>query len=223
MRKFIRVIIVLIMIIGIVGFTDTKNISAKEKNAISYDEIKKNENIVFLGDSITDWYPIDEIFGDLPIVKSGVAGYKTYDILDRMDEMVYRYNPTKVILLIGTNDLNNPDLSRDEIVERIEKIFTDIHKNRKNTKLYYQSIYPVNDEPENSSAQNRSNEDIKYVNNELKKFCKQNNITYIDMYDVLKNSDDKFSLDYTNDGLHPNDLGYARISAELLKYIYFED
>ena len=219
MKKIVNVLIIL-LIIGTIGFFNIKEISAKEKETISYEEIKKNENILFLGDSITDWYPIDEVFNDLPIVRSGIAGYKTTDILDRMDEMVYRYNPTKVFLLIGTNDLNVEGMDRDDVVNKIEKIFTNIKKNRKNAKLYYQSIYPVNDEANNSSAQNRSNEDIKYVNAELKKFCEENDITYINMYDTLVNSDGKFSLSYTKDGLHPNDLGYARISAELLRYIY---
>ena len=65
------------------------------------------ENIVFLGDSITDWCPFDALYDkDIPIINSGRAGYRTFSILEEMDDLVYKYNPTKVFILIGTNDLN---------------------------------------------------------------------------------------------------------------------
>lgn len=211
---------------GLFGITiilllmSTKNILAISDKKDTYGNTMKKENIVFLGDSIVDWYPIDEIFGNMPIVKSGIAGYKTTDILSRMDSMVYQYNPTQVYLLIGTNDLNMEDMDKDNVVKNIQKIFKEIKKHRKNTKLYYQSIYPVNKSAPNSSAQNRSNEDIKYVNLKMKEFCDENNIVYIDMYDELADDDGNYDLEYSKDGLHPNNLGYARISRVLLKYMY---
>ena len=65
----------------------------------------------------------------------------------------------------------------------------------------------------------RKNDDIKEINKELKKYCKDNKITYIDMYDLLKDDDDNFDSIYTNDGLHPNDEGYEVITKKLKKYI----
>lgn len=211
---------VLFGIIIILLLMSTKNVLASTDKKDVYENPMKNENIVFLGDSIMDWYPIDDIFGNMPIVKSGVAGYKTTDILSRMDDMVYRYNPTQVYLLIGTNDLNVKGMNKDDVVKNIQKIFKEIKKHRKNTKLYFQSIYPINKDAPNSSAQNRTNENIKYVNLKMKSFCKENNIVYIDMYDELTDEDENYALKYNKDGLHPNDLGYAKISQVLLKYIY---
>ena len=88
----------------VVKTDNTDSDSKKAVNKSNNNSFKQEENIVFLGDSITEYYPIDEIYGDLPIVKSGVSGYQTKDILSRMDKMVYSYNPTKIFLLIGTND-----------------------------------------------------------------------------------------------------------------------
>ena len=45
-------------------------------------------------------------------------------------------------------------------------------------------------------------------------------MVYIDLYNELTDDDGNFSKDYTDDGLHPNDLGYAKISQILLKEIY---
>lgn len=216
----------LIIILAIIVTSDSKTpktkviekIKVEKENVLTYDDIKKKDNIVFLGDSIMDWYPIEEIFGDLPIVKSGIAGYETDDILSRMDEMVYRYNPTKVFLLIGTNDLKRDEDKTKETANKIIEILNNIKTKRPMTKLYYQSIYPVNRNL--SAAEERYNDEIKDVNRIVKEYCSKNNITYIDMYDELADNEGNFKDTLTKDGLHPNDLGYARISQVLLRYIY---
>ena len=46
----------------------------------------------------------------MPVVNSGVSGDKTNDILDNMEERIYRYNPSKVVILVGTNDYNSNSL-----------------------------------------------------------------------------------------------------------------
>lgn len=185
-------------------------------------DISKNENFVFLGDSITDWYPIEELYEDMPIVNSGKAGYKTQDILEEMDELVYQYNPTKVVILIGTNDLNN-DVPEDKMLENIEKIIKDIKKNRKKAKLYVQSIYPINNSDNNKINKDtvgvRTNETIQRVNKQIKKICKQQNVTYIDMYSELVDNEGNLILKYTKDGLHISELGYLKITRILLSYL----
>lgn len=228
-------IIILLMIIGIVlsscllifnsnskcksktKVIQTKKVVEKEKK-IDW----KQENIVFLGDSITEIYPIDEVFGELPVVKSGVSGYKTTDILERMDSMVYQYNPTKVFLLIGTNDfMFNVDTEmEDEVLKNIKEIVSDIQQNRKDTKVYIESIFPVNRTMNLTMILERNNETIMNTNSKIKEYCNGKNITYIDMYKELIDNDGNFDEKYTYDGLHPNTLGYAKISHILTKYIY---
>lgn len=184
-------------------------------------QIKKQENILFLGDSITEYYPIDSIYKDLPIVKSGVAGYRTKDILDRMQTMVYQYNPTKIFLLIGTNDIVDAgEEEKEKTINNIKEIIEKIKENRKKATIYLESIYPVNKGINKKVVENRDNNTIQEINKELKDYCKKNNIKYIDMYKELKDEDDNFSKDYTDDGLHPNSLGYARISQVRIKEIY---
>lgn len=212
--------------IEILSNIEAEKVNAKEistaKSIKSEDYMRKSENIVFLGDSITDWYPLEEIYGDLPIVNSGVAGYETHDILERLDDMVYKYNPTKVFILIGTNDLKykDEDENEEEIAQNIEKIIKNIQKNRSNAKIYVQSIYPVNKEIKNDYTEERNNDEIIEVNKMIKEYCEENNVNYIDMFNALADDNGNFSEDYTKDGLHPTDLGYAKITVELLKYIY---
>lgn len=226
MKRYLIMIstIILLIVIAVIFNIENKDSKVKLVERVkvekqkTYDEIKKEENIVFLGDSIIDWYPIEEIFGSLPIVRSGVAGYETNDILSRLDDMVYKYNPTKVFVLIGTNDLKTDEDKTKETANKIIEILNNIKAKRPMTKIYFQSIYPVN--REEGAAEERYNDEIQEVNSIVRKYCESNNVVYIDMYKELADGEGNFKENMTNDGLHPNDLGYARISQVLLKYIY---
>ena len=136
--------------------------------------------------------------------------------------MVYKYNPTSVYLLIGTNDIRKNDSKekQDETIKNIKEITTKIKKNRSKTKIYIESIYPINRNMKLDMVQSRHNEDIQYMNRELEKYAKENDMIYLNMYDKLTDGDGNFSEKYTDDGLHPNDLGYAKISQILVKEIY---
>ena len=198
-----------------------KIVECNSKNTEIFN-FKKNENIVLFGDSITQFYPVNDIYDNYQIIGSGVSGYTTTDLLDRMVEMLYQYNPTKVFLLIGTNDimLDTSEEKLEDTVDNIKKISEDIKKYRPNAKLYIESIYPVNKSLNKEMVNQRTNEAIKSMNKEIEEYCKKEKISYINIYDELTDEDGNFEKKYTNDGLHPNDLGYAKITKLLLPYIY---
>lgn len=181
----------------------------------------KKENIVFLGDSITSFYPLNSIFNDMPVINSGVSGYKTTDILDRMEDMVYKYNPTKVLLLIGINDINDhrTEEDRETTVNNIKKIIDNIRTNRPKAKLYVESIYPINPDNDKNWSEEMDNEIIKKINKNIEEYCNSKKIVYIDIFDELMDDNGCFSKEYSDDGLHPNNVGYAKITSLLMPYI----
>lgn len=194
----------------------------KTKKKLIDMKIDKNENIVLFGDSITEIYPIDEIYGDLPIVKSGVSGYKTTNLLEKMNQMLYQYNPTKVILLIGINDVlyDDSEKTQNETIQNIQEIVKEIQKYRPKSKIYIESIYPVNKSKDKLFDFNIDNDTIRKMNKRIKEYCKEEKITYINLYDELTDKEGNFDERYTYDGLHPSTLGYAKITRILLPYIY---
>ena len=214
-------LIITILSISIISLY-TLDIYAETDEVITKTEsITKNENIVFLGDSIFDWFPTHKIFSDLPIVNSGKSGNTTKDILDNMENRVYKYNPTKVFINIGTNDIQYDDSEEVNIetYENITKIVENIKNNRKKSKIYVISIYPVNNNL--SGAGGRHNDEIIEINSRLKTYCSEvDGVEYIDAYSQLVGDDGMFDSEYTNDGLHPNGLGYAKLTEILMKYIY---
>lgn len=197
------------------------------KECLEINEIV-NKNYVFLGDSITDFYDLDNYFDNkYSIVNSGMNGNRVDDILKNMNDRVYRYNPSDVIILIGINDILYKNSSTDEVTKKIEKITKQIKKHNPYCNIYIQSIYPTNDKwkkEHNDSVPDESilKEKILKINKNIKKYCKENKITYINVHDSLVNKDGYLDNKYTNDGLHPNEKGYEIITKIIKKEVLGE-
>ena len=176
------------------------------------------ENIVFLGDSITDFYDLDKYYEEYHVVNSGINGNETHDILGDMNGRIYQYNPSKVFILIGTNDLQ-----RDKSIDNIKKIVEGIEDNRPQAQIYIESIYPINntdaEKIDHNMVGKRTNEDIKEINDKLESYCKEKNITYIDLYNLLVDDEDNLKEEYTNEGLHISDEGYEVITEKIKEYL----
>ena len=220
-RKNILIVLILVslMVSLICNIFLLQNKCKNEEKTI----YKIDENIVFFGDSITDYYKINEFFPNVNIINSGISGNEASDLLNRIEEDVYRYNPSKVFLLIGINDLNRK-VDEKEILSNIQKIVNGIKTNRKYAKIYVQSIYAVNHnsfkEHDYKFNEDITNERIKEFNTKLEKLCNDNNIIYIDVFNELTDEDGNLKEDYTVEGLHINDLGYFKVTNVLEKYVY---
>lgn len=225
--SFVTIIFVLLLLY--INKNNTYNDLIKQnklltKNVLSLKKQNENyTNYLFLGDSITDYYDLDKYYEGYKVVNSGISGNQTSDILDDLQKRVYVYNPSAIFLLIGTNDLEH-DVSNEDIVKNIKKIIKNLNENLPNSKVYLESIYPINNEKNlkinHSCVDKRKNEDIISINSELKKYCNNKNCTYLDIYSLLEDKDGNLKLEYTKEGLHISDEGYEVITKELKKYMH---
>ena len=223
---FIFVTIIFILSLLLIN-KDELNKNIAEKNTELKSKISNIENgytnYLFLGDSITEFYNLDNYYGDYKIVNSGVCGNQTEDILNDLKKRAYVYNPSTIFLLIGTNDLEHKKTVEDT-QKNIKEIVNKLNKNLPNAKIYLESIYPVNDTDnkkiDKSMVGNRTNDSIKKINSELKKYCNDKNCTYLDVYSLLEDKDGNLKLEYTKEGLHMSDKGYEVITKELKKYMH---
>ena len=176
------------------------------------------ENIVFLGDSITNYYDLDKYYPDNNVVNSGISGNVSLDILSDMYNRVYKYNPSQFFLLNGTNQIPMQD-SDDKIIDGIKHIIDEIRENRPYAKIYVESIYPVNKKINETKVKNRDNKRIVKLNKKIKKLLKNMDyVEYINVYDSLLEGD-SLNEKYTYDGLHLNDIGYEVVTDILKNYI----
>lgn len=216
---FVFLIVIIILLLVLIGQNKEEK-RGMIKNPFNI-QVSDTDNFVFLGDSITDFYPLEEFYDNLPVVNSGVSGYKTTDILSRIDSMVTIYNPTKVFLLIGTNDV--PSRSEDEIVKNIQEIVKEIQSKRPKAKIYLESILPVNrsndDKIDHGMVGERENDKIQSINKKLKQYAEKEKITFINLYDEFVDENNEMTLKYTTEGLHLSSLGYLRLTNILLPYL----
>lgn len=225
MKKNIKKITLLTIISISLLFAISMKVYAEEKDAIKKDEeLRQNENILLLGDSLINLYKTNLIYEDLPIINSGIAGHSTEDVLKDMEARVYKYNPTKVFILIGTNDIyykrDFPEKERiNQTYNNINLIVDKIRKNRPKSDIYVISLLPINDNYE--GIYGRHKEDIGKINTKLKKhYAKKEKVTYIDINKKFQNDEGLLKDEYTIDGLHINNLGYAKLTEILMKYFY---
>jgi len=175
------------------------------------------DEIVFLGDSITDGCNWSEMFQDKRIINRGINGDQTMGVLSRLDEVI-ESKPVKIFLMIGINDLADGKI-KEEIVYNIKQIVKIIHKESPDTQIFLQSLLPVNKDFGHFKNHTNKTEQIIRINRALKNFSTTNDITYIDLYSLFVTKDNKLNPDHTNDGLHLTGSGYLLWKSAVSKYI----
>lgn len=188
-------------------------------------KVSKPGSIVFVGDSITDFFRLNEFFHGIYVINRGIGGDTTDGLLKRLDESVFDLSPSKVFILIGTNDIGD-DKSETHITGNISTIIDRIREKCPKTKIYLQSIYPVsrakNKKVRKFIVGKRDNEKICRVNERLRKIAAEKGIVYIDVYSHLTDATGNLRLEYTIEGLHLTTAGY-RVVADILRPYVLDD
>ena len=124
-------------------------------------------------------------------------------------------------MLIGTNDLDlSYNLSPQDVFNNIKKIVEEIKENRKCSKIYIESLYPINKELDSEALRNKGNERILELNKLIKRFCKESDCTYIDIHSKLVDENGNLQESLTKDGLHLLDKGYDIITDEIKRVVF---
>lgn len=179
-------------------------------------EAKKGE-VVFLGDSITDFYDLKKYHPEFTAYNRGISGDSTHHVLDRM-ESVYALEPSVVVLLIGVNDFMNESRSLEATAADYEKIIVALKEKLPNAKIVLQSVYPGFDGARFKLA--KWQDTIKKLNVIISEFSVKYDCIFADIYPcLLDNETGMMDKRYTNDGCHPNEAGYEVISKNLKPYI----
>jgi lysophospholipase L1-like esterase len=176
----------------------------------------KNARIVFLGDSITDAWRLNEYFPDRDFVNRGISGQTSGQMLGRFKSDVLDLHPEAVLILAGTNDLAREIALT--VIENNYLMMADLASAYK-IKVIFASVLPISDyhKDENPSFEQSKQRPPLFINalNEwLASFCHQRGCTYLNYFSSMIDSTGRMQADLADDGLHPNPKGY-RIMAPL--------
>lgn len=189
----------------------------KTENFNFLNTFAKQGQIVFCGDSIVEIWPLGEMFSDLKektglkIYNRGISGDTSNRMAQRLDENVCTLNPKAVYLLIGTNDIGER-YPEEYICHNLKKMIMSVRNHCPECEIFVQSLLPVNKQINRYMVGKRKNSELKDLNEQYKVICKENNCTYVDVYNAVLDHNGNFKNEYTYDGLHPSAPGYAVIS-----------
>lgn len=202
----------------------------KERKLENYREKNKEAvygQVVFAGSSLMEMFPINKLLeehgDDTIIYNRGIGGYVTNELLQVTDVCITDLKPKKVFLNIGTNDLSNPRIPISQMIENYDRILCKIEEALPQTVIYLMAYYPVNYEAAAEEMKEclkiRTNEKIERANEEVKKLAQKHGQHYIDVNKNLKDEQGRLKAEYTIEGMHIKEEGYAAIYDDVMRYV----
>jgi lysophospholipase L1-like esterase len=165
--------------------------------------------VVFLGDSITDGWKLAQYFPGKPYVNRGISGQTTPQMLVRFYPDVLNLHPAAVIILAGTNDIaRNTGPETLEMIEDNLRAMCELAQ-KHGIKVVFCLLLPVSDYTQHKQTDHRPPPDILRLNAWMRRYAAEVKAEVADYYSVLVDSKGMLKEGYSEDGLHPNDRGYA--------------
>lgn len=167
-----------------------------------------SKDIVMLGNSLTegggDW---GKRLGKKNVVNRGIIGDEVMGIYDRLHQLLPGH-PAKLFLLAGVNDISH-DLTADSIVAMLRLTVERIRHESPETKLYLQSLLPINESFQRYKRLNGKTDMVPEINAKLEALAKEKGIGFINLFPLFtEKGTNVLRKELTTDGLHLNEEGY---------------
>ena len=174
--------------------------------------------IIFLGNSITEMGNWAKLLNDTTVLNRGIGGDITYGVLKRIDDIINRH-PKKLFVLLGINDIGK-DIPDSVIAYNYFKIVNLVKAGSPATKIFVQSVLPVNPSIKNFPQHYDKAEHIPRVNDMLQAQAAKLGYTYINLHPLFADAPNHLNAKYTFEGLHLKPEAYVVWVAYLKKMKY---
>lgn len=181
-------------------------------------EQAKKRGIVFFGDSHIQYFDVKKYFNDNNVYNCGLEG-ATSDLLFHLRPYaIAPYDPSKVVILIGTNDLSDEwKVDKLEIAFNVYRLIEILRRFSPAIDVCVISPLPIDETVYRTSMHNNMQLKIlgKEIGNNVREFV---GCQYIDVFeDFLK--DGNMNSAYTKDGIHLNEAGYDLLAEKIRPFV----
>ncbi len=175
-------------------------------------------DVVMVGDGLTeyagDW---NKLLQWRHIRNRGIAGDRIKGVASRLHS-VLQGKPKALFLMAGTNDILEKEALPTVLHDYIDLINL-VRETSPETKLYVQSLLPVNETFSNEKLSGMTNT-IASFNVQLRHYCERHHVGYINIFKrFVRHGTNEMRRELTSDGLHLTPFGYKVWAFELKKYL----
>ena len=182
---------------------------------------KGGVNVLFIGDSITDFWrrpephtggkPVwDREYAPLGAANFGISGDRTQHVLWRLQNgELEGIKPKVVVLMIGTNntgferDNTTPRNTPAETIEGVRAIVDTLRAKLPATRILLLAIFPRAEKPDHPQRKQ-----VAEINAAIAKLADGRNVRFLDLGPKFLTADGTMTKDIMPDFLHPGIKGY---------------
>jgi lysophospholipase L1-like esterase len=179
------------------------------------------QNVVLLGDSITEGFDVAKYFPGRRILNRGIGAdvignalpeEDPRGVLQRLDESVFNCAATDVFILIGINDLNS-GRTIDAMEAGYRQLLDRLRQRQPALRIHVQSLLPTR------GPHAQRNAPVISFNHRLQKLAGEFQCGWIDLHSLMRDPQGQLKEEFTQDGLHLTDPAYRLWREEVLKVL----
>ena len=179
----------------------------------------QRKETVMIGNSLTenggDW---GKRLHKKHVRNRGIIGDEAQGIYDRLDEITSA-KPRNIVLMVGINDVSH-GLSADSVMIQVTKVIDKICTDTPKTRLYVQSLLPINESFGRYKKLTGKTELIPEINRKLEEYVRARGLRFINLFPLFTEGNSSIlRQELTKDGLHLNEEGYTIWSKVLRKHL----
>ena len=193
----------------------------------------KKGQILFVGSSSTEFFPINEMQLTLGIGRviynRGIGATITDDLLAAMDECIFDLEPSKIFINIGSNDiaLGGPEGYKEKLIANYNKIMDQIEERLPVCEVYVMAYYPINAKADfgldrsikDRMFATRTNTSLMEVNEAVEELANKHGFNFINVNEGLTDEEGNLKAEFSVEGLHLWPNAYSVVLKNMKKYL----
>lgn len=177
-----------------------------ERLALFLEELPRVQpgGVVFIGDSITEHFPLDRAFPGRNVVNRGISGDHITGVTERIDVSAGLLSPERVYLMIGINDITwGQQATPEQLGADFGDLLDALAAACGGAEITVQSILPV------ATRWSTDNPNVRALNGIIRGHAERLGLRYLDLHPRMASASGELRAEYTGDGVHLTLAGYG--------------